>query len=315
MRSITIFGVLLILVLMSPVAAHSALFNNLKEDIQEELDANPFLKKQGIALKAIDTEGGYVTLEMQKGNRTVRERISNGDDVESTLWKNIDTDQKNTLNALRRTIGVIKSIDGVKAVLVESLINTPDDIAEDLEQKLSNAPAWVREVVTNKIYPGIGMAGIKLGDPIELVIKKFGKPSRDEINKTTFSDGRQEDIRGVSYKGHQNEYIGFGLNGAGIITSMYIGSFYRYDLPKINNTNAKIGAKYNSIENELGLLVSRFELLRDKESPYEYEAYNHKGVGLRVFKQHKNKEHIGKINFIIVPEYTSSSHFTFKEIK
>lgn len=119
------------LVFISPVNVYPALFNSLKDDIQRELDANPFLQNEGIELNVKNEENGYVTLEMLKGNKIVREKIFDGKDIDSPLWTGSGKEERNTINALRKTIEVIKKIDGVKAVSLESA--KPTDLKENLE--------------------------------------------------------------------------------------------------------------------------------------------------------------------------------------
>ena len=130
-------GLFLIITLfiVTPFSGEAGLLSSLKEEIQQELEVNPFLKKQGIVLKVVEVESGYVTLEMVEGNRLVREKIKNGQDVESTQWNNANPEEKNSINALKRTIDVIKGMEGVKAIALEASTNKPEDMAEDKKLK------------------------------------------------------------------------------------------------------------------------------------------------------------------------------------
>ena len=56
----------------------------LKGKIQKELDGSPFLQEEGIKLTVLKEENGYVTIDMVKGSRKIREKIDKGLDILAT---------------------------------------------------------------------------------------------------------------------------------------------------------------------------------------------------------------------------------------
>lgn len=111
-------------------------WGGLKGKIQKELDGTPFLKEEGIKLKVINEENGYVTIEMFEGNREIREKIDKGLDIFSTQfeqnWLLEGASQKEVkgLNVLRKALNYVKKMDGVKDVLLTAAVNTATDRAD-----------------------------------------------------------------------------------------------------------------------------------------------------------------------------------------
>ena len=115
------------------ILASAQLFGGLKAQIEKELAANPFLKKEGIRLTVVSEENGYVTLQMDAGNGKTRERIHDGIDIMS-----FDGESSNECKAialLRKTITQIQGMDGVKQVLLTAAVNTALDKAYDAYNK------------------------------------------------------------------------------------------------------------------------------------------------------------------------------------
>ena len=175
-------------------------YGNLKDKIQEELTVNPFLKKYGMKLKVTEETEGYVTIDLYEGNRKLRERIHSGADIltyqiENLMgMKRITKEEKESVTVLRKTLGVIKEMHGVKEIMLTASINTINDRQEDktkrdeinaqkekesqeyINQLKTSSIEWIQELLQNPIKLGVGIAGIKIGDFKEDVVMKFGKP-------------------------------------------------------------------------------------------------------------------------------------------
>lgn len=114
----------------------------LQNDIQQEIDNNPFMKEQGIKIRVAE-EAGYVTLEVAEGNRQVRKIIYQGVDISTIagsayMLDTLDFDKSacETLSTINRTIQRIEKMDGVKEVAVKALINTEHDQLADKQNEL-----------------------------------------------------------------------------------------------------------------------------------------------------------------------------------
>lgn len=135
-----------------PLNSCLALDFSLKAKIQTELDSNPFLKEQKIKLKVLKEENGYVTIEMSEGNKQIREDIKNGTDIHSAQFENkwltadATEDEKKTANALKKSLGYIQKMDGVKELLVTASLDSKEDKAEKLIEQSEQAKK-------NKDYP------------------------------------------------------------------------------------------------------------------------------------------------------------------
>ncbi|HEB86353.1 MAG TPA: hypothetical protein ENI68_04950 [Gammaproteobacteria bacterium] len=98
-----------------------ALFGGLKEEIQKELDGNPFLKKEGIKLRVVEEKNGYVTIEMYEGSRELRQTIHVGvdvDKIEGILLAGLGEHARRSTNAIRKVLSYVRRIEGVKEVLL-----------------------------------------------------------------------------------------------------------------------------------------------------------------------------------------------------
>lgn len=113
--------------------------SDLGEEVQEELKGNPFLENEGLAVRVVEEQNGYVTLEVFKGPRKLRELIHAGLDVDTPQAFGIlgspTGEYSRALKALRRATTYIRKMEGVKEVLVNAAINTPADRAEDWYKK------------------------------------------------------------------------------------------------------------------------------------------------------------------------------------
>ena len=104
----------------------------LLDNIQKELNANPFLKKQGIKLRVADATNGYITIEMYRGDLDLREYIMAGIDITSNIFEEMLLSKypaKNvlrTVNILRKTIDFVTKMDGVKLVLLTAVVEAEE---------------------------------------------------------------------------------------------------------------------------------------------------------------------------------------------
>jgi TonB family protein len=133
-------------------------WGDLKEKIQKELDNNIFLQKERIKLRVIEEKNGYVFIEMYEGNRKIREGINKGIDIQTPQFEQkwasdgSSESEKKALNALRRTISHVKTIDGVKEVQMTSKVNTQLDRAEDLNIEAAKLVKQKKEDEAIKLY-------------------------------------------------------------------------------------------------------------------------------------------------------------------
>jgi len=201
----TISTIIICFVLCLGFTSHShALFDNLKDKIQKELDVNPFLKKQQIKLKVTDETNGYVTIEMYEGNHKVKERIDEGIDIltgqieQQWFWRDASAAEKETVKILRRTLGVIKSMNDVKEVLLTTDIRR--GLLEDTEKadKFLEKSAYKQalELYQKAAEHGIARAQSGLG---QMYLNGLGGLKKD--HKTAYSyfqkAATQKSIRGV----------------------------------------------------------------------------------------------------------------------
>jgi tetratricopeptide (TPR) repeat protein len=121
------------LMLAAPLASTAG----LKEKIQEEIDSNPFLKERGIKIVAKKEENGYVTLEMVTGNHEVRKALIEGMDIQNISSVEMGLlswgkSERETISTLKRVIGRIEKIPGVKEVVLKALASTPSNPAQEM---------------------------------------------------------------------------------------------------------------------------------------------------------------------------------------
>ncbi|NBK26534.1 MAG: sel1 repeat family protein, partial [Spirochaetia bacterium] len=141
-RSGTSLGMIIfaLLALLLPESSQALDFN-LRGRIQSELDANPFLREQGIRLQVVKEENGYVTIEMVEGDKKVREVIDEGVDglgagIDNRyLWAGATQSEMKTVNALKRSLAYVKKMEGVKEIQLVAVVNTREDRAEELWRK------------------------------------------------------------------------------------------------------------------------------------------------------------------------------------
>ena len=149
----TMIALFVSLLALVSVPCGAQIFGGLKAKIQKELDGNPFLGKEEIALRVVEEENGYVTIEMYEGNRKIREAIDKGHDILTTqfeqqwAWDGASESQRRTLKVLRRAIGYIHEMEGVKQVLLTAAVNTPWDRGYDCyhQNKYAEAAEWYRK--------------------------------------------------------------------------------------------------------------------------------------------------------------------------
>lgn len=109
----------------------------LADEVGEALKDNIFLKPQGLEVVVIDEKNGFVKLSLARGNRKLREMLAGGEDLDSSASETEalgDSDLRQSWTALKKAVGYVKTMDGVKAVLVTAATNTKSDQALDLYQ-------------------------------------------------------------------------------------------------------------------------------------------------------------------------------------
>lgn len=133
-RLLTLLPILFVLCLFTSMDTMA--WGSLQTTIQTELDGNPFLKEAKIKLRVIDEKNGYVTIEMAEGERALREGISKGFDINDsndslTRGHYCYKCSESNLNILKKSINVIRQMQGVKEVLLKAAVNTPLDQADE----------------------------------------------------------------------------------------------------------------------------------------------------------------------------------------
>ncbi len=125
----------------------------LADKVKIALKDNIFLKPQGLEVVVVDEKDGFVKLSLIKGNREVRELLAGGADLDSYMF--VETAAaRQSLTALKKAVGYVKTIDGVKAVLVTAEeTNTALNQTKNIDQ-----PDWIESSVTMKSMPAGGDA-------------------------------------------------------------------------------------------------------------------------------------------------------------
>ena len=102
--------------------------------VSDALKDNIFLKPQGLEVVVIDEKDGFVKLSLITGNRELRKLIAGGADLDSAATEmTVETDAaRQSLTALKKAVSYVKTIGGVKAVLVTAEINAKAEQAQDL---------------------------------------------------------------------------------------------------------------------------------------------------------------------------------------
>jgi len=59
----------------------------LTDDACSQIGPLQILRKEGVALRVVDEENGYVTIEMHEGNREIRQAIDKGHDSLTTQFE------------------------------------------------------------------------------------------------------------------------------------------------------------------------------------------------------------------------------------
>ena len=123
----------------------------LADKVKDALKDNIFLKPEGLKVIVIDEKDGFVKLSVIKGSRRLREFLAAGTDLDSGLGaaEMMNSDGQQGWTALKKTVDYIKTIDGVKAVLVTAETNAELDQAE---------PPWIASSATMTSVPAGGDA-------------------------------------------------------------------------------------------------------------------------------------------------------------
>jgi tetratricopeptide (TPR) repeat protein len=133
LNAVSAFLLLVSLLLFSP---QPALSFGLKSNVQNEIDQNPFLQKEGIKLRVTDEKNGYVTIEMYEGDFSARQRIKNGFPVSKldTYASEAGSGNKlqETARALQLTMEALQKVEGVKSIMLTAAIDTPRDKANKI---------------------------------------------------------------------------------------------------------------------------------------------------------------------------------------
>ena len=112
--------------------------DNLKDKIRQEVDNNPFLKKQQIKLKVLDEQNGYITIQMVEGDPELRKAIGKGFDIDTQdAASGCEKCSLISIKVIKKSINYLKRIDGVKEILLTA-VYSPSEEASDEYKKAKN---------------------------------------------------------------------------------------------------------------------------------------------------------------------------------
>lgn len=112
----------------------------LKSKIQDEIDGNPFLEKEGIKLRVTEEKNGYVTIEMYEGYSQIRRSIIDGLKVSQLNTASGDKYYSHGAEALQLTMDALQKIKGVKSIMLtaELIIEENNTLSEVEKNKVSS---------------------------------------------------------------------------------------------------------------------------------------------------------------------------------
>jgi len=112
----------------------SAWASALSEQIQKELESNPFLQAQQVKMRVVDEKKGCVTLELTEGPKKLRDLFRKGYEISGDGFAevNFKEDTVKALRSIKRTLKIIKGFKGVKEIALTGAINPVMDLAENL---------------------------------------------------------------------------------------------------------------------------------------------------------------------------------------
>ena len=98
----------------------------LQEKIQKELDASPFLAAQKLAMHVLSERQGAVTLELTEGPQKLRDMFRRGYELNSSALAevNLEPDVVQALRSIRRTVHVIKKVEGVQEISLTGALSS-----------------------------------------------------------------------------------------------------------------------------------------------------------------------------------------------
>ena len=129
----------------------SARADALREQIQNELEASPFLQAQQVKMRVIEEKQGFVTVELTEGPKKLRDLFRKGYELDGAALAdtNFKEDTLKALRSIKRTLKIIKGFKGVQEISLTGAINTTMDEAENLFEeaypKLLQPDSLVRE--------------------------------------------------------------------------------------------------------------------------------------------------------------------------
>ena len=138
---------------------HQAGPTPLMEQIQEKLDASPFLPPHKVKIRVLDEYNGLISLEVTDGPKKLRDLFRKGYELNGSALAEakLEPDVIKALRSVKRTLAIIKGLEGVREISLTGAINTMRDRAENFYDE-----------ATLKMNPNDSTVG---QDALELLIK------------------------------------------------------------------------------------------------------------------------------------------------
>ncbi|MEI6562246.1 MAG: tetratricopeptide repeat protein [Verrucomicrobiota bacterium] len=135
----------------------------LEESIQKELDASPYLAAQQLKMHVLSEKQGSVTLELTNGPQKLRDLFRRGYEINSSALAetNLDPEVVQALRSVKRTLNVIKGMDGVKELSLTGALSptvTPAEIHSD-NASLQGVSTPLMEQIQEKLDSSPFLAG------------------------------------------------------------------------------------------------------------------------------------------------------------
>ena len=104
--------------------------------IQKELDASPFLVSQKLKMRILDEREGKVSLELTEGPQKIRDLLRRGNEINGSALAetNLEAAEVKALRSIKRTLNVIKGLEGVKEISLTGALSSSAVPAETSNQ-------------------------------------------------------------------------------------------------------------------------------------------------------------------------------------
>ena len=174
------------------------------EQIQKELDSSPFLAAQQLKMHVVSERQGNVTLELTEGPKKLRDLFRRGYEINSSALAetNLEPEVVQALRSVKRTLNVVKGMDGVKEISLTGALSPtvmPAEMRSD-KASLQGLTTPLMEQIQEKLDSSPFLAG----QPVKMRVTK----ERVGVVSLEVSEGPKK-LRDMLRKGYD-------INGDGL---------------------------------------------------------------------------------------------------